>query len=191
MSAVEVGVVDVYVIRVVGRSWRVLTLRRARTARRPGSWEAVHGRIEPGETPPAAARRELREETGLVPERLYSVTVNPFYIVQTDTVQLAVAFAAFVAQDEVIIGEEHDGHEWLTFAQATKRFTVAAGGRRAGAHPEAVSERARGWRGGRAADRVRRVGAYGSFSTARSLACAPGGAFGLTRTDFAGIPTLT
>jgi len=33
-----------------------------------GSWETVHGTIEPGETPVQASLRELREETGLVPE---------------------------------------------------------------------------------------------------------------------------
>jgi dATP pyrophosphohydrolase len=123
VTEVKAGIVDVYVVRIVGKAWRVLALRRAPGARRPGSWEAVHGRIDPGEAPPPAARRELREETGLVPERLYSVTVNPFYILETDTVQLAIAFVAFVASDEVVIGEEHDAYEWLTVAQAAKRFT--------------------------------------------------------------------
>ena len=41
---------------------RVLLLRR--TEDRGGFWQQVTGRIEPGETPEAAARRELAEETG-------------------------------------------------------------------------------------------------------------------------------
>jgi lipoyl(octanoyl) transferase len=40
----------------------VLLLRRS--AERGGFWQQVTGRIEPGETPEAAARRELGEETG-------------------------------------------------------------------------------------------------------------------------------
>jgi lipoyl(octanoyl) transferase len=46
----------------VGEGGRVLLLRRAQE--RGGFWQPVTGRIEPGESPEAAARRELLEETG-------------------------------------------------------------------------------------------------------------------------------
>jgi lipoyl(octanoyl) transferase len=46
----------------VGADGRVLLLRRS--AERGGFWQPVTGRIEPGEAPSKAARRELREETG-------------------------------------------------------------------------------------------------------------------------------
>ncbi len=41
---------------------KVLLLRRS--TERGGFWQQVTGRVEPGETPEAAARRELLEETG-------------------------------------------------------------------------------------------------------------------------------
>jgi 8-oxo-dGTP pyrophosphatase MutT (NUDIX family) len=123
MTAIRVGVVDVYVVRITETGWRILTLQRAKDSRRPLSWETVHGRIDAGETPPQAAVRELREETGFTPERIYSVTVNPYYIVATDTVQLATVFCAFVGSDGVTISEEHQAYEWLTVDDALKRFT--------------------------------------------------------------------
>jgi dATP pyrophosphohydrolase len=83
----------------------------------------VHGRIEPGETPEVAARRELFEETGLRDERLYSITVNPFYLHQWGAVQLAVVFAAFVTDERITLGIEHKDSAWLTMAQVAKRFT--------------------------------------------------------------------
>jgi 8-oxo-dGTP pyrophosphatase MutT (NUDIX family) len=55
-------------VRVVlsDREGRLLLLQRAAGDRRyPGLWEFPGGGIDPGETPPQAAARELREEVGL------------------------------------------------------------------------------------------------------------------------------
>ncbi|MGH9680253.1 MAG: NUDIX domain-containing protein, partial [Candidatus Acidiferrales bacterium] len=49
---------------------RVLLIRQYRHAAGEFLWELVAGRKEPGETPPAAARRELIEETGYRAKRL-------------------------------------------------------------------------------------------------------------------------
>lgn len=53
------------VVAVVRRQ-RWLVLRRPSTGLLGGLWEFPGGKLEPGETPLTAARRELREETGLV-----------------------------------------------------------------------------------------------------------------------------
>ncbi len=53
-TVVRAGVVDVFVVRPVARGWRHLVLRRARGVRCPGTWEAVHGHVERGETPPGS-----------------------------------------------------------------------------------------------------------------------------------------
>ncbi len=70
-----------------------------------------------------AARRELHEETGFTTDRLYSITVNPFYLLPTDTLQMGIVFAAIVDSDRVTIGDEHDKFEWLSVAAAQKRLT--------------------------------------------------------------------
>jgi dATP pyrophosphohydrolase len=124
MPQLSIGTVDVYVIRPLKPEWRVLVLQRGRSTRCPTSWETVHGRIESGEEPEQAAVREVREETGLTADRLYNVTVQPFYLHASHTVQMAVVFAALVAEPaNVVLGDEHQTHAWLSVAEALQRFS--------------------------------------------------------------------
>ncbi|GAC1652541.1 MAG: hypothetical protein NVS4B3_14840 [Gemmatimonadaceae bacterium] len=123
MADLAIGTVDVYVIRPLVPEWRVLILQRAPGARCPGAWETVHGHIEGGESPSDAAVRELWEETGLRADRLYNVTVQPFFLHPSNTVQLAVVFAAFVREPgAVTLGEELQRSAWLTPEQAASQF---------------------------------------------------------------------
>ncbi len=123
VTAITAGVVDVFVIRPLRPEWRVLVLQRSADTRCPGAWETIHGRIEKGEKPEHAARREVREESGLDVSRLYSITVHPFYLHAMETVQLAVVFAAFVEEPaEVRLGPEHRASEWLSIEEALLRF---------------------------------------------------------------------
>jgi dATP pyrophosphohydrolase len=132
------GVVDVCVLHrlpVRGRArcdagegfaWRVLVLQRGSETRCPGSWELVHGRIERGERPEAAARREVSEETGLLTQRLYCITVNGFYLAGRD-VQAAIVFAGIVSEGAelptVRLGPEHVAFRWLTITGAQRVVT--------------------------------------------------------------------
>ena len=127
-ARIEAGVVDVLVIAPAPRGrrdrWRVLTLRRASGVRCTGAWEMVHGSIEAGERPEDAARREVAEETGLTIERLYSITVNPFYVQSRGTIQLAVVFAAIVdSATPIVLQEEHDMAVWRTPSAAQRHFS--------------------------------------------------------------------
>jgi 8-oxo-dGTP pyrophosphatase MutT (NUDIX family) len=123
VTEIRAGVVDVYVVRPLATGWRALILQRSLDTRCPRAWETVHGRIEPGERPEQAAVREVTEETGLRVERLYNVTVQPFYLHRFGTVQLAVVFAAFVGEPaEVALGAEHQAFEWLSVEDARRRF---------------------------------------------------------------------
>jgi type II secretory ATPase GspE/PulE/Tfp pilus assembly ATPase PilB-like protein/8-oxo-dGTP pyrophosphatase MutT (NUDIX family) len=123
MTSIQVGTVDVFVIRPLPDGWRVLALRRAAGTRCPGAWEPVHGHIEDGEEPQEAAVREVREESGLSVERLYVVRVSPFYLRKTRSVEMAIVFAAFVSEPaDVTIAVEHDAHAWLTVDEALVRY---------------------------------------------------------------------
>jgi dihydroneopterin triphosphate diphosphatase len=111
--------VDCFVVRNRG-DYEVLLLRRARGRIYAGAWRMVGGKVESGERAFQAALRELKEETGLFPERLWSVPfVNQFFDWQSDQVHDIPVFLAQVApRSEVTLDSEHDGFRWIGLDEA-------------------------------------------------------------------------
>lgn len=126
MSTLAVRVVDVYPYRLTDDGPAFLLLRRSPGTRYAGQWRMVGGKIEAGEAAHETARRELREETGLVARRFWTVpSVNTFYEAHADRVTLAPAFAAEVDRDPVLddpTGAEHDAFAWLAPEAAAARL---------------------------------------------------------------------
>jgi lipoyl(octanoyl) transferase len=137
---VEQASVQVWLFRRQGTQTEYLVLRR--TDARGGFWQPVTGRVEPGETPTAAARREVWEETGQATEP------TALGLVETSLMNAAWfapaaagpvfnrehAFAAPVGTDAVQLqADEHDAYAWLPFEAAFARLHWA-GHRRALRH---------------------------------------------------------
>ena len=53
------------VAALLAKQNRLLVCQRSAAGDFPGKWEFPGGKVEPGETPPAALRRELEEELGI------------------------------------------------------------------------------------------------------------------------------
>ena len=83
------------------------------------------GGIEPGESSWEAAFREMYEETGLNPDRMYSSdAVEMFYMRERDQILLGPVFVAIVNEKKPITlsPTEHDDYAWLPLEQAIERL---------------------------------------------------------------------
>ena len=97
-----------------------------------GHWDFPKGHVEGEETAEEAAIREIEEETGLTPEKMWvAPKVNSFYSAVSDTICLIPVFAAQVAKDSnVIISAEHSECTWVNPREA-KELLAWDGQRRA------------------------------------------------------------
>jgi 8-oxo-dGTP pyrophosphatase MutT (NUDIX family) len=90
-----------------------------RKADRGGFWQSVSGHLERDESADAAARREVREETGLEPKTVILLEkVNVFFKPSEEVVYLEPCFGVEVANDEPVLSHEHDAHHWVDLREA-------------------------------------------------------------------------
>jgi len=99
----------VAVVFLVDPEGRLLMQHRDQHAKvSPNQWAMPGGKIEEGETPEEAARREVLEETGLDagPIRLYLVQNRPSVTTADGEVEMHVFYGPTDAkQDDVVLGE--------------------------------------------------------------------------------------
>ena len=92
------------------RDGRILLLRRAVGAL-TGQWYLPGGAVEAGESPEEAARRELREESGLEVEGpLELLHAYRARLYGRDFLQLS--YIGATPHGDVVISPEHDGARW-------------------------------------------------------------------------------
>lgn len=115
MPDVRSDIVEVCVFRKAGPEVLCLLLKRSDDdALYPGIWQLVTGMIADGEHAVRAALREVREETGLTPARMWRLpAVNTFYEPVHDVVHLCPNFAMEApANAEPALSSEHSAYEW-------------------------------------------------------------------------------
>ncbi len=118
---VKTGMVEVHLFRLVKEEPVFLLLKRSELEIYPGIWQMVTGTIEEGEKAYETALREIKEETKLKVQKLWSVPrVNSFYSPSTDSIILIPVFAALVEKNEVQLSEEHSEFQWCSTDKAIK-----------------------------------------------------------------------
>lgn len=124
MPDIVSNVIDVYAFRRSAMQVEFLLLKRSEGRRLAGTWQAVHGRIEPGETAVQAALRELEEETGLRPIGFWQLEfVNTFYLAAEDALLMCPCFAAEIdPATEIVLSAEHTDYRWEPSEQALEGY---------------------------------------------------------------------
>ncbi|MBP6673308.1 MAG: NUDIX pyrophosphatase [Bacteroidetes bacterium] len=121
MPKIVCNIIEVCIFRFDNKQPLYLMLRRSKDETAyPDAWQIVTGSIEQGETAVQGALRELKEETGFIPQKFWIVPhVNTFYSVRNDTLNHTVNFAVQVApMTDPILSEEHYQFGWYPIEQA-------------------------------------------------------------------------
>lgn len=112
--------IEAHIFRIVANHLEFLLLKRADKEIYPGLWQMVTGTIDGEERAYQTAIREIKEETGLTPQKFWVVpNVNSFYSEKLDQICMIPVFAALVAKtNEVTISEEHSEFRWVNKDEA-------------------------------------------------------------------------
>lgn len=117
--------ISVVLLRTVDNRVETLLLKRASSIFNH-AWCYIGGGIEEGESAVEAALREIKEETGLIPEQLYtSNKLEQIYNPKENYIYTAPVFVGFVHENsEVKINSEHSEFLWLPIYKAIAKATI-------------------------------------------------------------------
>ncbi len=123
MTKILVRVIDAYVFIRKNNMIKFLILKRAKTKIYEHLWQGVAGKIEKNEKPWEAAKRELKEETGLNPVNIFIADhLSSFYENYEDRINLVPVFGIEVDSDYVILSDEHSKYKWAKYKTARKKL---------------------------------------------------------------------
>lgn len=103
----------------------LLTQRPLDKDHAPGEWETLTGRVEQGETFEEAAKREVREETGLDAEIVHPLCTFHFYRGREKVEHLGVSFLCRSLGGKVVLdGQEQVDFRWVSPMEALRMITT-------------------------------------------------------------------
>lgn len=114
------NLIEAHIFRERNGNLEFLLLKRASYQYYPNLWQMVSGKIKDGEKAYQTALREIKEETNLIPEKLWiAPNINSFYSPDDEYISLIPVFAAKVSHDsEVVISSEHSEYKWVNKDEA-------------------------------------------------------------------------
>ena len=117
------NLIEAHIFRKNENEIEFLLLKRAEGEIYPGLWQMVTGSIaDENEKGFETALREIKEETGLVPDQFWVVPhINSFYWPERDCICTIPVFAALAASNfNVSISDEHSDFKWVSKEEALR-----------------------------------------------------------------------
>lgn len=124
MTETRVKQVDSYIYQMTEKGPIYLLLKRSGGKHYEHLWQGVAGKIELGETAWQTIIRELKEETGKVPHKIFVADhIASFYDARKDLIHMIPIFGIEVTDEEVKLSEEHCDYKWVNFEEALQLLT--------------------------------------------------------------------
>jgi len=124
MPKIKIKQVDSYIYRRTDEGPIYLMLKRSTGKHYEHLWQGVAGKIEKGETAVQTVIRELEEETGNKPKKLFVADhIASFYDARNDRIQMVPIFGIEVENSEVQLSDEHSEYKWVSFEEALTLLT--------------------------------------------------------------------
>lgn len=106
---------------------KYLLLNYPKTTRAPKEyWGLVKGHVEKGETAEEAAKREVKEETGIVAGIIdgFMEKITYHFRFNGELIEKSVIFFVGLSEtDKVVLSHEHKGFGWFEFEEAVKKLS--------------------------------------------------------------------
>jgi dATP pyrophosphohydrolase len=124
MAKTKMKQIDSYIYRNTGNGPLYLMLKRSPGKYYEHLWQGVAGKIEKGETAVQTVVRELKEETGKDPIKIFVADhIASFYNAKYNQIFMVPIFGIEVEGSEVQLSEEHSEYKWVPFEDALNLLT--------------------------------------------------------------------
>ena len=122
MPQIVTNYIELHICHKSADGYKFLLLKRSESAKiYPGIWQMITSTIESHEHTKEAVVRELQEETGLAPQKIYSIPrINTFYLAVSDKICMSPVFLTIVDSLDVEISSEHTEYKWAEFEEASR-----------------------------------------------------------------------
>lgn len=114
--------IEAHIFRRNKNKLEFLAMKRIEGGPYPNIWQMVTGTIKRNEKAYKTAFREIKEETGLTPLRLWVLPkINSFYSSEDDCIFMIPVFAAEVNIDDLVtLSFEHSEFKWVDKTEIIK-----------------------------------------------------------------------